>query len=139
SVRDERNPDGEIEITYTGLRPAEKLFEELLIGSNVTGTEHPMIMRAIEHRIPWRDVRHLIDDMLEALNRNDCDRARAILMKGVVEYRPGEDLQDHVWVRKNELELAKAAGNVADFQAHRLSARRSAADALERPLPLPFE
>src|SRR5690606_1980052 len=46
TVKDERNPDGDIEIVYTGLRPAEKLYEELLIGTNVTGTEHPMIMRA---------------------------------------------------------------------------------------------
>jgi FlaA1/EpsC-like NDP-sugar epimerase len=49
TVRDLDHPDGDIEIAYTGLRPAEKLFEELLIGNNVTGTEHPMILRAIEH------------------------------------------------------------------------------------------
>lgn len=139
SVRDDKNPDGDIEITYVGLRPAEKLFEELLIGSNVTGTEHPMIMRAIEHRMPWRDVQHLIDEMLEALNRNDCNRARDILLKGVVEYKPGEGLQDHVWMRKNELVAAKASGNVADFQAHRLGARRSSGDGLERPVPPAFE
>lgn len=138
SVRDDKNPDGEIEIVYTGLRPAEKLFEELLIGSNVTGTEHPMILRAIEHRMPWRDVQHLIDEMLEALNHNDCDRARELLMKGVVEYRPGEGLQDHVWMRKGELALAKAAGNVADLRAHRISVRR-ASEGLERPIPPAFE
>ncbi|MBV6417040.1 MAG: hypothetical protein CMLOHMNK_01673 [Steroidobacteraceae bacterium] len=139
SVRDEENPAGEIEIVYTGLRPAEKLFEELLIGSNVTGTEHSMIMRAIEHRMPWRDVQRLIDEMLDALNRNDCARAREILMKGVVEYRPGDELRDHVWVRKNEMAHAKVVGNVADFQAHRIVARRSAGDAFERPVPPAFE
>ncbi len=138
AVRDEHNPEGEIEIVYTGLRPAEKLFEELLIGSNVTGTEHPMILRAIEHRMSWREVQHLIDEMLDALNHNDCDRARDILMRGVVEYRPGEGLQDHVWVRKGELAHAKAAGNVADLRAHRISARR-APDGLERPIPPAFE
>ncbi|MGE0520977.1 MAG: polysaccharide biosynthesis protein [Candidatus Binatia bacterium] len=139
SVRDEKNPDGDIEIDYVGLRPAEKLFEELLIGTNVAGTEHPMIMRAIEHRMLWRDVQHLLDEMLEALNRNDCDRAREILMKGVVEYRPGEGLQDHVWVRKGELAQLKTAGNVADFQAHRISVRRSPGDGLDRPIPAAFE
>src|SRR5205807_649875 len=51
TVRDAQNPEGDIAIEYTGLRPAEKLFEELLIGSNVTGTDHPMIMRAMEHRL----------------------------------------------------------------------------------------
>lgn len=138
AVRDEGNPDGEIEIVYTGLRPAEKLFEELLIGSNVTGTEHPMILRAIEHRMPWRDVQHLIDEMLEALNHNDCERARDILMRGVVEYRPAESMQDHVWMRKSELAHARAVGNVADLRAHRISARR-APDGLEKPLPPAFE
>src|SRR5262249_16506992 len=53
TVQDDAHPDGDIEIVYTGLRGAEKLFEELLIGNQVTGTDHPMIMRAIEHSIPW--------------------------------------------------------------------------------------
>lgn len=48
TVRDSANPEGDIEIKYTGLRPAEKLYEELLIGNNVTGTSHPMILRAVE-------------------------------------------------------------------------------------------
>lgn len=139
TARDEQNREGDIEIVYTGLRPAEKLFEELLIGSNVTGTEHSMILRAIEHRMPWRDVQHLIDEMLDALNHNDCKRARELLMKGVVEYRPGEGLQDHVWMRKNEMELARAAGNVADFQARRMSVRRQPGDGFERPVPPAFE
>ncbi len=76
--------------------------------------------------------------MLEALNRNDCDYARELLMKGVVEYRPGEGLQDHVWIRKSELARAKMLGNVADFRAHRISARR-APDVLDKPLPPAFE
>ena len=53
TVRDANDPDGDIEIEYTGLRTAEKLFEELLIGTNVTGTDHPMILRAMEHRLAW--------------------------------------------------------------------------------------
>ena len=77
TVRDDDNPDGDIEIVYTGLRPAEKLFEELLIGNNVTGTEHPMIMRAMEHSLPWDAVQQVLDELLVALARFDCDRARA--------------------------------------------------------------
>src|SRR5690606_15891015 len=49
TVRDDVHPDGDIEIQYIGLRTAEKLYEELLIGSNVTGTDHPRILRAVEH------------------------------------------------------------------------------------------
>ncbi len=63
TVRDAGNPDGDIEIEYTGLRTAEKLFEELLIGTNVTGTDHPMIMRAIEHRLSWPKMQQVLNEL----------------------------------------------------------------------------
>jgi FlaA1/EpsC-like NDP-sugar epimerase len=100
TVRDELNPDGDIEIAYTGLRPAEKLYEELLIGNNVTGTEHSMIMRAMEHCLPWSEVQRVLDEMSVALSRFDCDRAREVLMQTVAEYKPAGALQDLVWSRK---------------------------------------
>src|ERR1700728_4685764 len=68
TVRDEQHPDGDIEISYTGLRPAEKLYEELLIGNNVTGTEHPMILRAIEHSLPWDSVHAELIEILAAMD-----------------------------------------------------------------------
>lgn len=99
TVRDELNPDGDIEITYTGLRTAEKLFEELLIGTNVTGTDHPRIMRAIEHSLPWDKVQSLLDELLAALSSSDCRRALVNLMDAVAEYiHPGE-IQDEIWRR----------------------------------------
>ena len=52
-LRDEAHPDGDIAIEVVGLRPGEKLYEELLIGDNVEGTSHPLIMRAYEHEVPW--------------------------------------------------------------------------------------
>src|SRR5262249_35735299 len=64
TVRDANNPEGDIEIEYTGLRAAEKLFEELLIGSNVTGTDHPMILRAMEHRLAWQRMQQILNDLL---------------------------------------------------------------------------
>jgi FlaA1/EpsC-like NDP-sugar epimerase len=139
SVKDERNPDGDIEIVYTGLRPAEKLFEELLIGSNVTGTEHPMIMRAIEHSLPWSRVSHLLEELLAALNRFDCTRAQEILMQGVAEYRPGDGIQDHVWTRKAEVLQARASGKVADLQSRRAGGRRGPIEGGERSQPPTFE
>lgn len=100
SVRDERNPDGDIEIEYTGLRPAEKLYEELLIGENVSGTEHPMILRAFEHTPSWAEVSQWLADMRDSLDQSDCERARGILAKAVREYVPAEHIHDLVWMER---------------------------------------
>ncbi len=88
TVRDEKNPDGDIEIAYTGLRPAEKLYEELLIGNNVTGTEHPMILRAIEHSLPWERVQEFLNEIMAAMSRFDCQRSLQLLGDVVAEYTP---------------------------------------------------
>ena len=82
TVRDGNDPDGDIEIEYTGLRTAEKLFEELLIGTNVTGTDHPMIMRAMEHRLSWTKMEQVLNELLVALASFDCHRALALLARG---------------------------------------------------------
>lgn len=103
SVRDENNPFGDIEIKYTGLRTAEKLFEELLIGENVTGTEHPRIMRAVEHSLPWPRIQELLNDLLIALANFDCPRASARLADAVEEYKPMSEIQDYVWNRRMSL------------------------------------
>jgi FlaA1/EpsC-like NDP-sugar epimerase len=99
TVRDEKYPDGDIEIRFTGLRPAEKLFEELLIGKNVTGTEHPRILRAMEHSLTWDQMRHVLDDLAHCALRFDCERAREALLRAVPEYRPTDRVQDHVWLQ----------------------------------------
>lgn len=118
TVRDDENPDGDVEIVYTGLRPAEKLFEELLIGNNVTGTEHPMIMRAMEHSLPWPQVQQVLDELSVALAKFDCDRGRQLLMQTVAEYRPTGDIQDLVWSRKTALTHAELK-NVTALQTRR--------------------
>jgi FlaA1/EpsC-like NDP-sugar epimerase len=118
TVRDANNPDGDIEIEYTGLRTAEKLFEELLIGTNVTGTDHPMIMRAIEHRLAWPRMELVLNELLVALASFDCHRALALLAEAVAEYEADVDIRDYVWTRKAVLPHAPAA-KVADFAAKR--------------------
>jgi FlaA1/EpsC-like NDP-sugar epimerase len=100
TVRDAANPDGDIEITYTGLRTAEKLFEELLIGSNITGTDHPMIMRAMEHSIPWERMQQLLNELLIALASFDCRRSVGLLCEAVAEYTQTHDIRDYVWAQK---------------------------------------
>ena len=118
TVRDAGNPDGDIEIEYTGLRTAEKLFEELLIGTNVTGTDHPMIMRAMEHRLAWPKMEQVLNELLVALASFDCHRALALLAEAVAEYEADVDIRDYVWTRKAILPHAPAA-KVADFAAKR--------------------
>jgi FlaA1/EpsC-like NDP-sugar epimerase len=118
TIREEDSPDGDVEIVYTGLRPAEKLFEELLIGNNVTGTEHSMIMRAIEHHLPWPHVQQVLDDLSVALNKFDCERARQLLMQTVAEYRPMQDIQDLVWSKKSAVAHAELK-NVTALQTRR--------------------
>jgi len=118
TVRDANNPDGDIEIEYTGLRTAEKLFEELLIGTNVTGTDHPMIMRAMEHRLSWQRMEQVLNELLVALASFDCHRAVSLLSEAVAEYQGDIDIRDYVWTRKAVLPHAPAA-KVADFAAKR--------------------
>lgn len=87
-VREPASPDGDIEIVFTGLRPGEKLYEELLIGSNVTGTAHPRIMRAMESRLPLQEVEQLFAQMREAARYHDIDGLRDMLLRVVEGYRP---------------------------------------------------
>jgi len=98
TLRDEKHPDGDIEIQFTGLRPAEKLFEELLIGKNVTGTEHTRILRAMEHSLTWEQMRGVLEELAQCSLRFDCNRAREVLLRAVPEYRPNDKVQDLVWL-----------------------------------------
>jgi FlaA1/EpsC-like NDP-sugar epimerase len=127
AIRDAGNPDGDIEIEYTGLRTAEKLFEELLIGNNVTGTDHPMIMRAMEHSLPWLRMQQLLNDLLVALASFDCRRALALLAESVAEYRVTHGISDYVWARKS-IAAATDASKIADF-----ASKRRHSDVLSKP------
>ncbi len=100
TVLDDENPEGDIEIRYTGLRAAEKLYEELLIGNNVMGTEHRMIMRAEEKRLPWTEIRKVIDQLLVAAEAFDSESTLEILSRAVDEYTPANEIVDLVWVEQ---------------------------------------
>lgn len=96
-VRSDETPDGTIEIKYVGLRPGEKLYEELLIGDNVTGTAHPLIMRAQEAEIAWPFLELMLRQLEDACDRFDHAAIRAQLRKMVSEYTPTTDIYDHLW------------------------------------------
>jgi FlaA1/EpsC-like NDP-sugar epimerase len=127
SVRDDKSPDGDIEIRYTGLRPAEKLFEELLIGQSVAGTRHPMIMRAKEHSLPWSRVEEILSSLLVAMGQSDVSTVSQLLRAAVDEYQPHGEIVDKVWVRR-EAE-AQLMSKVASLDARRAAARREVGSA----------
>ncbi|MBK8892413.1 MAG: polysaccharide biosynthesis protein [Dechloromonas sp.] len=85
---DEAHPDGDIAIEVVGLRPGEKLYEELLIGDNVEGTSHPLIMRAYEHEVPWAVLTERLASLDEACQAFDYEKALGLLGMLVEEYAP---------------------------------------------------
>lgn len=97
SIRSEKNPHGDISIEFTGLRPGEKLYEELLIGDNVVATEHPMIMSAQEDYLPWDDLKLCLSRLLEAVHRDDYSAVRQVLRETVNGYSPEGDIVDWMY------------------------------------------
>jgi FlaA1/EpsC-like NDP-sugar epimerase len=93
-VKDELHPDGDIEIEYTGLRPGEKLYEELLIGENISKTDNPMIMRAEEEMLIWDDLKLIIDELEGAIGRGDQAKLRQLLVKAVPGFKPQSEITD---------------------------------------------
>ncbi len=94
TVRDDLEPDGDIEIQITGLRPGEKLYEELLIGDNPEPTSHPRIMRAREGFLPWPTIDQRLAQLREVLNANDVEQMRSLMLDLVAGYAPTDGIAD---------------------------------------------
>jgi FlaA1/EpsC-like NDP-sugar epimerase len=94
TVRDESQPDGDIEIRVEGLRPGEKLHEELLIGGETIPTAHPRIMRSHERHLLWTELEPLLSELLLSLRANDAERTREMLRHIVPEYTPNSPMAD---------------------------------------------
>ena len=94
--RTDANPDGDIAIEITGLRPGEKLFEELLIGNDPQPTLHPRIMKASEEKMSWLDLQDSLNAMQVALDVNDVGVLRRMLEQLVSGYHPSGEILD--WV-----------------------------------------
>lgn len=96
SVRDAANPDGDIAIEVVGLRPGEKLYEELLIGDDPIATSHPRILRARERFLPWPELAQKLDALTAAIGEGDACQTQLLLRGVVPEYRPNSALVD--WI-----------------------------------------
>ncbi|MDM0103688.1 VanZ family protein [Variovorax sp. J22R24] len=107
TVCDAANPEGDIEIRVTGLRPGEKLYEELLIGDNPLPTHHPRIMKAHEDFLPWGELALRLEALTAALESNDVQLIRELLQQVVLGYRPEGELVD--WVHLAQRAEAAAA------------------------------
>ena len=106
SVRDENNPEGDIEITVTGLRPGEKLYEELLIGENPVPTQHPRIMKAQEPFLPWSQLQQSLGALHIAKGVNDVALIRGLLQQLVSGYHPTGEVVDWVYLAQDREAVA---------------------------------
>ena len=97
TLKNEANPNGDIEIRVTGLRPGEKLYEELLIGDNPLPTSHARIMKAHENFLPWAELQSKLAALGVALDANDVPLIRTLLKELVPGYQPDGDVVDWVW------------------------------------------
>ncbi|AGN78243.1 MULTISPECIES: nucleoside-diphosphate sugar epimerase/dehydratase [Pseudomonas] len=102
SVRSQGNPQGDIAIDFTGLRPGEKLYEELLIGDDVSPTAHPMIMAANEDFLAWDFLRERLTQLLAAVADDDFTRVRQLLRELVSGYSPQGEIVDWVYLQRRQ-------------------------------------
>ena len=101
-LKDQENPDGDIEIIFTGLRPGEKLYEELLIGENVSSTEHKQILRAEEDFLSREELEKYLTALSDSEQKGDVKSLREILKKVVSGFTPEEKIVDLVSINKDK-------------------------------------
>ncbi len=102
-IKDSEHPSGDIEISFTGLRPREKLYEELLIGDNVSKTGHARIMRAEEQVVPWVELDVMLATLEQAAKDDDFERVRKVLVDAVSGFIPQCEIEDLLWKENRRL------------------------------------
>ena len=91
TIKDEKNPNGDITIQFSGLRPGEKLYEELLIDDNAKKTQHQRILTANERSLHYTDVAKIIDQLKDAMRDEDEAKIRQLLIAAPLDYQPNEN------------------------------------------------
>ncbi|BFM49619.1 nucleoside-diphosphate sugar epimerase/dehydratase [Marinomonas sp. THO17] len=115
-VKSDNNPEGDIEIQFTGLRPGEKLFEELLIGDNVKETQHERIMTANERFLPLDDFECVMSDLDAACHDFQHERIREILLSAPTDFNPTDGIGDLVWNTKKMTRVNTAESKVVSLK-----------------------
>ena len=108
TVKDANSPNGDIEIKCTGLRPGEKLYEELLIGNNVSGTIHERIMTAKEVMLDWPELELLLTKLDEACHAFDHELIRELLLSAPTGFNPTDGICDLVWQQNKSIQQKTA-------------------------------
>jgi FlaA1/EpsC-like NDP-sugar epimerase len=125
-TEDDAPAGGDIEIRYTGLRPGEKLYEELLIGEKVEATSHARIMTANEISLDWDEMDCLLETLFDACLAFDAPRIRELLVRAPLGYQPQGELVDLVWEQQHlpqaRKESAARGQKVVALRAHSTSA-----------------
>ncbi len=103
-VKDDQNPDGDIEIKITGLRPGEKLYEELLLGNNPQKTRHEKIQKAEDPHIPLSQLKIYLDSLTTLLKENKIAEVKEMLERLVISYKSNSQIVDHIYNEKKNLQ-----------------------------------
>jgi FlaA1/EpsC-like NDP-sugar epimerase len=109
NVRDEENPQGEIDVEFSGLRPGEKLYEELMLGDNVAGTGHPMIMRAEDEYPTLVQLQSWLEQLDDYCDQMDCDSIKSVLMAAVSGFHEHDQVHDHLWKKQRAVAQASTS------------------------------
>jgi FlaA1/EpsC-like NDP-sugar epimerase len=104
SIKDSKNIDGDIEIKIIGLRPGEKLYEELLIGDNPQKTHHKKIQKAKDPFILFKNLKIDLDNLSNLIEDNKVEKVKAMLSKLVPSYESNSEIVDHLYKQKSKYE-----------------------------------
>ena len=113
TVKDKKNPDGDIEIDVIGLQPGEKLHEELLLGDDAEETKHPKIKRAKDPLIPWHQLEHYLKKLKELIQDGKIKETSNLLQKIVKDSKFSDEIVDQIFKEKEHLNHIQSLENTS--------------------------
>lgn len=113
SLKDKNNPDGDVKIDIIGLRPGEKLYEELLLGDDPKETEHPKIKRAEDPLIPWSQLEHHLKKLKGLIQDGKIKETSDFLQKIVKDYKSNGEIVDQIFKEKKNFNLSQSSENTS--------------------------